>query len=87
MPVDVDDERSSPVRFIHFLRARCLWIVYKRRFTMSTPATSPGPELTRERLPTLYEVLARRTSAPVDLFFFYIYMRDQQRSVDYLDFW
>lgn len=25
--------------------------------------------------------------APVDLFFFYIYMRDQQRSVDYLDFW
>ncbi|KAK7514363.1 RGS domain-containing protein [Phyllosticta citriasiana] len=54
---------------------------------MSTPATSPGPEQTRERLPTLYEVLARRTSAPVDLFFFYIYMRDQQRSVDYLDFW
>lgn len=25
--------------------------------------------------------------APVDLFFYYIYMRDQQRSVDYLDFW
>ena len=25
--------------------------------------------------------------APVDLFSFYIYMRDQQRSVDYLDFW
>jgi len=29
----------------------------------------------------------RRTLAPVDLFSFYIYMRDQQRSVDYLDFW
>lgn len=52
-----------------------------------TPSSSPGPEVHRERLPTLYEVLSRRTSAPVDLFFFYIYMRDQQRSVDYLDFW
>lgn len=41
----------------------------------------------RNRLPTLYEVLSRRTLAPVDLFSFYIYMRDQQRSVDYLDFW
>lgn len=48
---------------------------------------SPVPDLTRKRLPTLFEVLSRRTAAPVDLFFFYIYMRDQQRSVDYLDFW
>ncbi|KAL7267234.1 Bud site selection protein, Revert to axial protein 1 [Rhizina undulata] len=42
---------------------------------------------TRNRLPTLFEVLSRRTLPPVDLFSFYIYMRDQQRSVDYLDFW
>jgi hypothetical protein len=48
---------------------------------------SPVPDLHRNRLPTLFEVLSRRTLAPVDLFFFYIYMRDQQRSVDYLDFW
>ncbi|KAI5780340.1 RGS domain-containing protein [Peziza echinospora] len=41
----------------------------------------------RNRLPTLFEVLSRRTLPPVDLFTFYIYMRDQQRSVDYLDFW
>lgn len=41
----------------------------------------------RNRLPTLFEVLCRRTQPPVDLFSFYIYMRDQQRSVDYLDFW
>lgn len=41
----------------------------------------------QNRLPTLNEVLMRRTLAPVDLFSFYIYMRDQQRSVDYLDFW
>ncbi|KIW08581.1 uncharacterized protein PV09_00545 [Verruconis gallopava] len=51
----------------------------------STP--SPVPDLQRKRLPTLFEVLSRRTLAPVDLFSFYIYMRDQQRSVDYLDFW
>lgn len=53
--------------------------------TMSTP--SPTPDLERNRLPTLFEVLSRRTLPPVDLFSFYIYMRDQQRSVDYLDFW
>lgn len=41
----------------------------------------------RNRLPTLFEVLSRRTLPPVDLFSFYIFMRDQQRSVDYLDFW
>lgn len=43
--------------------------------------------MNRNRLPTLFEVLSRRTLPPVDLFSFYIYMRDQQRSVDYLDFW
>lgn len=48
---------------------------------------SPSPDLERRRLPTLFEVLSRRTLPPVDLFSFYIYMRDQQRSVDYLDFW
>ena len=49
---------------------------------------SPGvPDLHRDRLPTLGEVLNRNTLAPVDLFSFYIYMRDIQRSVDYLDFW
>ncbi|KAI1347475.1 putative RGS domain protein [Xylaria sp. FL0043] len=53
----------------------------------SDPAPSPMPDLQRNRLPTLFEVLSRRTHPPVDLFSFYIYMRDQQRSVDYLDFW
>lgn len=41
----------------------------------------------RTRFPNLFEVLSRQTLAPLDLFSFYIYMRDQQRSVDYLDFW
>lgn len=48
---------------------------------------SPLPDLDRNRLPSLFEVLSRRTLPPVDLYSFYIYMRDQQRSVDYLDFW
>ncbi|KEZ42245.1 Regulator of G-protein signaling domain-containing protein [Scedosporium apiospermum] len=52
---------------------------------MASP--SPQPDLDRNRLPTLFEVLSGRTLPPVDLFSFYIYMRDQQRSVDYLDFW
>lgn len=54
---------------------------------MMSTTPSPQPELNRDRLPTLFEVLSRRTLPPVDLFSFYIYMRDQQRSVDYLDFW
>ena len=48
---------------------------------------TPTPDINRNRLPTLFEVLSRRTLPPVDLFSFYIYMRDQQHSVDYLDFW
>ncbi|CAG8958349.1 hypothetical protein HYFRA_00011026 [Hymenoscyphus fraxineus] len=54
---------------------------------MNRNSPSPMPDLERNRLPTLFEVLSRRTLPPVDLFSFYIYMRDQQRSVDYLDFW
>lgn len=55
---------------------------------MTSPSVTASEELEqRNRLPTLLEVLGRRTLAPVDLFSFYIYMRDQQRSVDYLDFW
>ncbi|KAF2006563.1 regulator of G protein signaling superfamily [Amniculicola lignicola CBS 123094] len=46
-----------------------------------------SPDTNRNRFPTLFEVLSRKTVAPLDLFSFYIYMRDQQRSVDYLDFW
>lgn len=44
-------------------------------------------DVQRNRLPNLWEVLSRNTKAPVDLYSFYIYMRDSQRSVDYLDFW
>lgn len=55
--------------------------------TAPSPTPTSLAEMHRNRLPTLFEVLARRTQPPVDLFSFYIYMRDQQRSVDYLDFW
>ncbi|OCK74346.1 regulator of G protein signaling [Lepidopterella palustris CBS 459.81] len=51
-------------------------------------ASSPTSEIYRRNgFPSLFEVLSRKTLPPVDLFSFYIYMRDQQRSVDYLDFW
>lgn len=58
-------------------------------FTMANRQSppSPMPDPNRNRLPSLDEVLNRTTAPPVDLFCFYIYMRDQQRSVDYLDFW
>ena len=56
--------------------------------TMSYPELPPAePDLNRDRLPTFKEVLQRRTLSPVDLFSFYIYMRDQMFLVDYLDFW
>ena len=54
---------------------------------MAEPPDGSYYDAKRNRLPTLFEVLSRRTQAPVDLFAFYVYMRDQQRSVDYLDFW
>lgn len=54
---------------------------------MSYESKELPDNMIRNRLPTLFEVLCRRTQPPVDLFSFYIYMRDQQRSVDYLDFW
>ncbi|VVT54753.1 uncharacterized protein SAPINGB_P004239 [Magnusiomyces paraingens] len=41
----------------------------------------------RDRLPTLFEVLNLRTRAPVDLWSFYVFMREQYRGVEYLDFW
>ena len=49
--------------------------------------SSVPSDLNRNRFPNLFEVLSRKTVAPLDLFSFYIFMRDQQRSVDYLDFW
>ncbi|SCU79633.1 LADA_0B02080g1_1 [Lachancea dasiensis] len=40
-----------------------------------------------ERLPTLYEVLNRQTSAPVDLWSFYTYLTQYPYAIHYLDFW
>ena len=50
----------------------------KRR---SLGATQP-----RERLPTLAEVLARRTAPPVDLYCFYLFLQ-REGAEDSLDFW
>lgn len=40
-----------------------------------------------DRWPTLFEILNKNTQAPVDLWSFYEFMRDEQRSINYLDFW
>lgn len=39
------------------------------------------------RLPTLGEILANKTKLPVDLYTFYLFMKDVEGKVDYLDFW
>lgn len=39
------------------------------------------------RLPTLGEVLARKTQSPVDLASFYLFMQEHEGAIDYLDFW
>lgn len=75
-----------------FARSRYASTATRAHSLTAPPATmasrTPTPDgSTRDRLPNLFEVLSRRTVAPVDLFSFYIYMRDVQRSVDYLDFW
>ncbi|KAK9470411.1 RGS domain-containing protein [Dipodascopsis tothii] len=54
---------------------------------MTSTQHDGGAPRRQPRLPTLFEVLNRKTRTPVDLFSFYVFMRDQQRSVDYLDFW
>ncbi|POG64230.1 hypothetical protein GLOIN_2v1678052 [Rhizophagus irregularis DAOM 181602=DAOM 197198] len=40
-----------------------------------------------DRLPTLQEVLSRKTAPPVCLFNFYLYMRDRENTSEYLDFY
>lgn len=40
-----------------------------------------------ERLPTLYEVLLRKSSPPLDSWEFYTYLSQFPYAIDYLDFW
>ncbi|KAK5708315.1 Bud site selection protein, Revert to axial protein 1 [Elasticomyces elasticus] len=50
-----------------------------------TKTTSPVPEKPQDY--TLLDVLSRKTLEPYDLYHLYVFMRDNLRSVDYLDFW
>ncbi|CAB4389746.1 regulator of G protein signaling superfamily [Rhizophagus irregularis] len=45
------------------------------------------PAVKRDRLPTLQEVLSRKTAPPVCLYNFYLYMRDREKVSEYLDFY
>ncbi|GMM29198.1 Rax1 protein [Martiniozyma asiatica (nom. inval.)] len=42
---------------------------------------------TRNRWPTLFEIVNGKTVAPLDFWSFYQFMRDDQRAINYLDFW
>lgn len=44
-------------------------------------------QIESERLPTLYEVLLKKTSAPVDLWTFYTFLSQFPYAIDFLDFW
>ncbi len=46
-----------------------------------------APDMNVQNAPGASQHHVKHDLPPVDLFSFYIYMRDQQRSVDYLDFW
>ncbi|KAF8004317.1 hypothetical protein HF325_001765 [Metschnikowia pulcherrima] len=39
------------------------------------------------RLPTLGEILLNKTKSPISLYNFYLYMKNVENNVDYLDFW
>ncbi|CAI2178671.1 6112_t:CDS:1 [Funneliformis geosporum] len=45
------------------------------------------PSYKRDRLPTLQEVVLRKTAPPVCLFNLYLYMRDVENASEYLDFY
>ncbi len=50
------------------------------------PTGSNSDRFARDRLPTLAEVLARRTQAPVDLYCLYLFLQ-REGAEDALDFW
>lgn len=54
--------------------------------TTTQTTTTKQKKMTRNRLPTLQEVLARQTRPPVDLYCFYLYLQ-RERAEDSLDFW
>nr|CAG8496061.1 5971_t:CDS:2 [Entrophospora candida] len=50
-------------------------------------ARATYPTFYRNRLPTLQEVLTRKTAPPVCLYNYYLYMRDREHASEYLDFY
>ncbi|KAI2472258.1 hypothetical protein F4781DRAFT_9251 [Annulohypoxylon bovei var. microspora] len=60
---------------------------YRSQSTRSSSSTAEDHLTVSGRLPTLFEVLSKRTARPYTLLEFYMYMRDIQKSIDYVDFW
>ncbi|CAG8685496.1 4348_t:CDS:2, partial [Dentiscutata erythropus] len=50
-------------------------------------ARATYPAYDRNKLPTLHEVLSRKTAPPVCLYNYYLYMRDREQASEYLDFY
>lgn len=59
---------------------------HKKKQKTTTNHRSNQSKMSRNRLPTLQEVLARQTRPPVDLYCFYLYLQ-RERAEDSLDFW
>ena len=58
----------------------------KQNGKLQTFNTMPETD-TRDRWPTLFEILNKKTQSPLDLWSFYVFMRDEAHSIDYIDFW
>ncbi|ODQ81432.1 hypothetical protein BABINDRAFT_159726 [Babjeviella inositovora NRRL Y-12698] len=56
-------------------------------YTRANAPAAVAAGMPLQRLPTLHDVIQRKTQSPLDLWAFYVYMRDQHHSIDYLDFW
>lgn len=54
---------------------------------LQTEMEADFSQIETERLPTLYEVLVRKTSAPVDMWSFYTFLSQFPYAIDFLDFW
>ncbi|KAK9760110.1 Bud site selection protein, Revert to axial protein 1, partial [Basidiobolus ranarum] len=65
-------QEASKARNSHYV----LWNYIDRKLIVNDP-----------KLPTLEQVLSRKTSPPVCLYNYYLFLRDTYRSVENLDFW
>ncbi|KAF9998425.1 Bud site selection protein, Revert to axial protein 1 [Entomortierella chlamydospora] len=59
----------------------------RRQQGVAPTYSSSSDDAQSQQLPTLWQVLHRKTVPPVCLFNFYLYMRDYEKSSEEVDFW